>query len=101
MAQGQRPPRAFGEGFASARARTNRDKVVVPCPHCGHQQLEPPTAISTNCRACGKYFLVQEGVKPPAKAEPAPLAQKIVTCFECGLEQPVSVSAQSSMCRKC
>jgi cytoskeletal protein CcmA (bactofilin family) len=59
-------------------------------------------AISTNCRSCGQYFRVQEALKPaPAKTQAPAVAHKTVTCFECGLEQPVALSAQSTMCRKC
>jgi cytoskeletal protein CcmA (bactofilin family) len=76
-------------------------KVLVPCPHCGHQQPEPATGISSYCRACGQHFRVQEALHPTAKAAAPPAAQRIVACFECGAEQPVSPSAQSTMCRKC
>jgi cytoskeletal protein CcmA (bactofilin family)/ribosomal protein S27E len=85
----------------TAGAKGKRDQVLVPCPHCGHQQPEPAMAISTNCRACGRYFRVQEALKPVIKTAPPALAQRLVKCFECGLEQPVSPSAQSTLCRKC
>ena len=102
MAQGPRSPRASDEGLSeSARAQGKPSHVLVLCPHCGGQQLEPPTGVSTYCRACGEYFLVQDALHPPPKAQPPALPQKLVTCFDCCAEQPVPRSAVSTMCRKC
>ena len=78
-----------------------QDKVTVPCPFCGHQQAEPPSAISTYCKQCGQYLRVQEILHPPQKAPEPELKRKSVTCFDCGVEQEVPLSAQSTMCRRC
>ncbi|NOS72270.1 MAG: hypothetical protein HOP33_20385 [Verrucomicrobia bacterium] len=77
------------------------DKVLLACPHCGHQQTEPPSAISSVCRKCGRHFRVQEVLRPATKVvERAPNRRK-VTCFECGSELDVPVSAESTMCKRC
>lgn len=78
-----------------------QQRLPVSCPACGHRQLEPAAAISTNCRRCGQHILVQEVLHPPAEsARPNP-KQRRITCFECGVEQEVVANAQSTMCRKC
>ena len=76
-------------------------KVPVPCPHCGHQQLEPPSAISTVCKGGGQYFRVQEALHPEPKAPAAAPARKRITCFECGTALEVALSAESTMCKHC
>ncbi len=78
-----------------------KDKVLVPCPACGNQQPEPASAISTNCRACGKHINIGEVVAPTTKAAEPGFKRKPVKCFDCGVEQEVAISAQSTMCRKC
>jgi len=45
-----------------------QDKVLVTCPRCGHQQPEPPAAISTVCKRCGQHIRVQELRKPAARS---------------------------------
>jgi cytoskeletal protein CcmA (bactofilin family)/DNA-directed RNA polymerase subunit RPC12/RpoP len=82
-------------------AKSSQDKARVVCPHCGHQQMEPRAAISTNCRQCGQYLLVQELLHPKRKtAEKAP-EHKRVNCFDCGTELDVPAVAQSAMCKRC
>jgi cytoskeletal protein CcmA (bactofilin family)/DNA-directed RNA polymerase subunit RPC12/RpoP len=80
---------------------TKQDKVLVACPHCGHQQPEPRAAFSTNCKKCGRHFHVQEVLNPVRKAPARALDLRRVTCFECGAELDVPVSAESTMCKKC
>jgi cytoskeletal protein CcmA (bactofilin family)/DNA-directed RNA polymerase subunit RPC12/RpoP len=80
---------------------TKQDKVLVACPHCGHQQLEPQVAYSTNCKKCGRHFRVQEALKPAAKTPGRALDLRRITCFECGTELDVPASAESSMCKQC
>ncbi len=78
-----------------------QDKVLMACPHCGHQQMEPRSAYSTVCRKCGRHLRVQE-VLNPAPLEPKQAReQRRVTCFECGTELVVPASAESTMCRQC
>lgn len=80
---------------------SQQDKVTVACPHCGHKQLEPRTGISTVCKKCHGHFRLQEALKPVKKAAaPAPEKRRI-TCFECGAELDVVLSAQSTMCKRC
>ena len=50
---------------------SKQDKVLVACPHCGHQQGEPRTAFSTVCKKCGGHFHVQEVLKPAPKSDRA------------------------------
>jgi len=73
----------------------------VACPRCGHNQSEPRTAISTNCKKCGGHFHVQEALNPTPKAVQRGPERKRISCFECGAELDVPVSAESTMCKKC
>jgi len=78
-----------------------RDKVLVACPHCGHQQAEPRTAFSTVCKKCRRHFHVQEVLNPsPKPAERAPERRRL-SCFDCGAELEVALSAESTMCKRC
>jgi cytoskeletal protein CcmA (bactofilin family) len=80
---------------------TPHDKVQLTCPHCGHQQLEPRSGISTVCKKCHAHLRVQEVLKPaPKTAEPTRIC-RLVTCFDCGAELEVPVSAESTMCKRC
>jgi cytoskeletal protein CcmA (bactofilin family) len=79
-----------------------KDKLLVCCPACGHKQPEPKSAISTNCRACGKHIELAEAGRPQqVKASGPELKRKPVKCFDCGVEQEVAVAAQSTLCRRC
>lgn len=78
-----------------------QDKVLVACPHCGHQQPEPRIAFSTICKNCGRHLRVQEIIAPARKAPARPPKRKLVTCFECGTELAVSISAESTICKRC
>ncbi|TMP98761.1 MAG: polymer-forming cytoskeletal protein [Verrucomicrobia bacterium] len=78
-----------------------QDKVLVSCPRCGHQQPEPPAAISTVCKQCGQHIRVQELRKPAARSPEQPKELRKLTCFECGTELEVALSAQSTMCKRC
>lgn len=78
-----------------------QDKVLVTCPHCGHQQPEPPSAISSVCKKCGQHLRVQEILHPAPKAAEKGPERKHITCFECGADLEVPVSAESTMCKRC
>jgi len=80
---------------------SKQDKVLVTCPHCGHEQPEPPTAFSTVCKKCRGHFHVQEVLKPTAKAVESRRDSRQVTCFDCGTELEVPPSAESTMCKRC
>lgn len=75
--------------------------VKVACPHCGHQQAEPTTGYSTNCKQCGQYFRVQDALKPARRAAEKGPEQRRLNCLDCGAELHVPVSAQSSVCKHC
>ena len=78
-----------------------QEKVPVPCPHCGHKQKVPRTAVNTVCKECGRHFDLEEVLKPkPRKAEAAPERKQIV-CFDCSTEQAVPVAAETTMCKRC
>src|SRR5262245_50372478 len=77
------------------------DKARIVCPQCGHQQMEPRAAISTNCRQCGQYLRVQELLKPARKTEVKAVKQRSVTCFDCGTQQEAPMAAHSAMCKRC
>jgi cytoskeletal protein CcmA (bactofilin family) len=78
-----------------------QDKVLVACPRCGHQQEEPRTAISSNCKKCGEHLRIPEILRPTPKATEQGPERKRITCFECGAELEVPVSAESTMCKRC
>lgn len=78
-----------------------QDKVLLVCPHCGHQQPEARTAFSTICKSCGKHLRVQEIIAPAKKAPARAAKQKLVACFECGTELTVPASAESTICKRC
>ena len=78
-----------------------QDKVLVTCPHCGHQQPEPPSAFSSVCKKCGQHLRVQEILHPAPKAAEKGPERKHITCFECGADLEVPVSAESTMCKRC
>src|SRR5258706_13725860 len=80
---------------------SKQDKVLVPCPHCGHPQPVPRTAISTICKSCSRHFLVNEIRRvAPKAAGPAPERRQI-SCFDCGTELEVALTAESTMCKRC
>ena len=78
-----------------------QDKAQIVCPHCGHQQMEPRLAVSSNCKKCGKYLRVQELLNPSPKAAAKVPDQRRVSCFDCGTEQDAPVAAKSAMCKRC
>jgi len=78
-----------------------QDKVLVTCPHCGHEQSEARSAFSTLCKKCGRHFHVQEALNPTPKAPGRAPPQRRITCFECGAELQVPASAESTMCKHC
>jgi cytoskeletal protein CcmA (bactofilin family)/DNA-directed RNA polymerase subunit RPC12/RpoP len=78
-----------------------QDKVLIACPHCGHQQMEPRSAYSTNCKKCGQHLRVQDILNPASPAPRRTPEQRRVTCFECGVELDVPASAESTMCKRC
>jgi cytoskeletal protein CcmA (bactofilin family) len=80
---------------------SKQDRVLVACPHCGHEQPEPRTAYSTVCRKCRQHFLVQDVLHPAPAAAPAAPERRRITCFECGAELDVALSAESTMCKRC
>lgn len=75
--------------------------VKVACPHCGHRQAEPATGYSTNCKACGQYFRVQEELRPARRKTETGPEQRLIACLDCDTELNVPVSAQSTMCKRC
>jgi cytoskeletal protein CcmA (bactofilin family) len=80
---------------------SKQEKVPVPCPHCGHSQLVPPTAVSTVCKGCGQHFHVQEALKPTPKKVAKGPELRTIHCFDCGTELKVPVAAESTMCKRC
>ncbi len=82
-------------------AANKQDKVLVACPHCGHQQSEPRTAFSSVCKKCGQHLRIQEILNPAPKAAEKGPERKRINCFECGAELEVPVSAESTMCKRC
>jgi cytoskeletal protein CcmA (bactofilin family) len=71
----------------------------VTCPHCHSTQSEPLGAISTNCKACGKYFKVKG--KSEARTARAPKSTREVICVKCGAPNMVASEAMSTQCIRC
>ena len=80
---------------------SQQEKVPVPCPHCGHSQKIPRTAVTTVCNECGGHFHVQDVLKPKARKAAAVPERKRILCFDCGTELAVPVAAESTMCKRC
>jgi cytoskeletal protein CcmA (bactofilin family) len=78
-----------------------QEKVAVPCPHCGHSQTVPRTAVTTVCKECGGHFHVQEVLKPKARKATAAPERKRIVCFDCATELAVPLAAESTMCKRC
>jgi cytoskeletal protein CcmA (bactofilin family) len=77
--------------------KTNLQEVT--CPHCQSTQSEPLGAISTNCRACGKYFKL--GTKTESRTARAPKTTREVFCVKCGAPNLVATAALSTQCIRC
>ena len=78
-----------------------QDKAQIVCPHCGHPQLEPRRAISTNCRQCGRHLVLHELLQSRHKVVEKVPEQRSVSCFDCHAEFAVPAAAQSTMCKRC
>ncbi|HUL51421.1 MAG TPA: polymer-forming cytoskeletal protein [Candidatus Nitrosotalea sp.] len=78
-----------------------QDRVLLTCPHCGHQQLEPRAIVSTICRQCAGHYRAGDVGKARARRRDPPANRKQFTCFECGAELQAAASAQSTMCKRC
>ena len=75
------------------------------CPHCHATQNEPVSAISTNCRACGRYFKLgaqaREERAPARPSAPVAKASREVFCIKCGAPNLVAEQALSTQCIRC
>jgi cytoskeletal protein CcmA (bactofilin family) len=75
------------------------------CPHCHATQNEPVSAISTNCRACGRYFKLgaqaREERAPARPPTPVAKASREVFCIKCGAPNLVAEQALSTQCIRC
>jgi cytoskeletal protein CcmA (bactofilin family) len=80
---------------------STHDKLRLTCPYCGHQQLEPRSVFSTNCRKCGRHIRAEEVLNPPPTARGPGPEQRQITCFDCGAVLNVPLSAESTMCKRC
>lgn len=74
-------------------------QAEVSCPHCHATQVEPEGAISTNCRACGRYFKLTSS--SGTRAVRAPKANREVFCIKCGAPNLVAAAALSTQCIRC
>src|SRR5271154_4249008 len=72
----------------------------VTCPHCQATQSEPLGVISTNCRACGKYFKLG-GPKTEPRAARIHKETREVFCVKCGAPNLVAIAALSTQCIRC
>jgi len=73
----------------------------VPCPHCGHSQAVPRTAISTVCKQCSGHFKVQDVLNPREGKALAVVQRRRIDCPDCGTALDVPVAAESTMCKRC
>lgn len=83
------------------KAKIQPDRVLLACPHCGHEQPESRSAFSTVCKQCGQHIRVQEVLNPVRMVRERGPKLRRITCFECGAELDVPASAESSMCKWC
>ena len=74
-------------------------QIEVTCPHCHGTQAEPEGAISTNCRACGRYFKV--GGTRELRAVRPHMTNREVFCVKCGAPNLVATAALSTQCIRC
>ena len=72
----------------------------VTCPHCHATQSEPEGMISTNCRACGRYFKLG-AARGESRAARAPKDNREVFCVKCNAPNLVASAALSTQCIKC
>jgi cytoskeletal protein CcmA (bactofilin family)/ribosomal protein L40E len=80
--------------------KPNQQEAV--CPHCHATQSEPVSAISTNCRACGRYFkLNPDKEERTAVRTGTPKASREVFCIKCGAPNLVAEAAMSTQCIRC
>jgi cytoskeletal protein CcmA (bactofilin family) len=81
------------------------NQLEVTCPHCQAVQNEPVGAISTNCRACGRYFKLNGAAKDERAgaraAAPVAKASREVFCIKCGAPNLVAEQALSTQCIRC
>src|ERR1041385_2800905 len=82
-------------------AASQQEKVLVPCPHCGHSQAVPPAAFSTVCKQCSRHFKVQEVLKPKAQKAVVSVERRRISCPDCATELEVPVNAESTMYKRC
>jgi cytoskeletal protein CcmA (bactofilin family) len=75
------------------------NQIEATCPHCQATQSEPVGAISTNCRACGRYFKVETNREP--RAVRTPMVTREVFCVKCGAPNIVATAALSTQCIRC
>ena len=83
--------------MALLKKKSNLKEVV--CPHCHATQNEPEGAVSTNCRACGRYFKL--GAARGPRAARAPKATREIFCLKCGAPNLVASAAMSTQCSRC
>lgn len=77
------------------------EKILLPCPHCGHRQPEPRAVVSTICKRCGRHYSVEDLDARARRRPPVPKNVRHVACFECGANLEVPAAAQSTMCKRC
>ena len=98
----------------------------MECSHCGFKQMDYAAAKSTNCRQCGKHYLIARTERAETKSSlvsgaslvsgGASAAQSFlqrvegfwnrprilsVECFDCGTKQEVNSAATSTICPSC
>jgi cytoskeletal protein CcmA (bactofilin family) len=74
-------------------------QIEATCPHCQATQSEPEGAISTNCRACGRYFKLSSAREQ--RTVRTPKANREVFCVKCGAPNLVASAALSTQCIRC
>ncbi|WP_018290531.1 polymer-forming cytoskeletal protein [Verrucomicrobium sp. 3C] len=83
-------------------AEKNRfSQKEVRCPHCGHQQWESRTALSTFCRKCQQYLSLVPKRRNELPSKSRPVRDRFVRCPFCGAGQFVYSAALSSGCIAC
>lgn len=78
-----------------------QNKIPLTCPRCGHVQLEPRGVYSTVCKQCHQHFRLNEPEPVLQPTKKPVIQQRRVHCFQCRAELDVSLTAESTMCKKC
>jgi cytoskeletal protein CcmA (bactofilin family) len=81
------------------------DRIIkrpIRCNLCRCQQLEPITATSTTCRACGEVVEIRGAWRTEKASQKVKLNERQdICCYQCGQHQAVPMGVDSWECVSC